>query len=75
MSSKESILIKACVLILILLSLSSIVWNIISKDVTQSEYYTPRKTFSMVVSEDKWDESMMPKGKRSPKGVLYNPEK
>lgn len=37
--------------------------------------YQPNKVFSMQVSEETWDESMMPKGKRSPKGVLYNPEK
>ena len=37
--------------------------------------YQPNKVFSMQVSEETWDESMMPKGKRSPKGVLYTPEK
>ena len=37
--------------------------------------YEPNKVFSITVSEETWDESMMPKGKRSPKGVLYNPEK
>lgn len=36
--------------------------------------YQPNEIFSIVVSETTWDESQMPKGRRSPKGVLYKPE-
>jgi hypothetical protein len=61
--------------------LSTIVFMaIITLNVTRhrderAKNYQPNKVFSVTVSEDKWDESTMPKGKRSPKGVLYNPEK
>jgi hypothetical protein len=74
-NNKEKIFIKACILFLVLLTLSSIVCNILFKEVAQSANNEPYKPFSVTVSEEKWDESMMPKGKRSPKGVLYNPEK
>jgi hypothetical protein len=75
MTNKEKIFIKACILLIVLLTLSSIVCNILFKEVSRTATYEPYKPFSITVSEDKWDESMMPKGKRSPSGVLYNPEK
>ena len=53
-----------------------IIFNLFYRDKKQyTTSYKPNKVFSMTVSEETWDESMMPKGKRSPKGVLYNPEK
>ncbi len=75
MTNKEKIFIKACILLIVMLTLSSIVCNILFKEVSHSATYEPYKPFSITVSEDKWDESMMPKGKRNSKGVLYNPEK
>jgi hypothetical protein len=75
MTNKERIFIKVCLLILVLLTLSSIVCNILFKEVSRTSTYEPYKTFGIKVSEEKWDESTMPKGRRSPKGVLYNPEK
>jgi hypothetical protein len=55
--------------------LAIIVINLVRHKDEQSRSYKPNKVFSVTVSEDKWDESTMPKGRRSPKGVLYNPEK
>ena len=55
--------------------LAIIVLNIVRHKDEKMKKYQPNKVFSVTVSEDKWDESTMPKGKRSPKGVLYNPEK
>lgn len=49
--------------------------NLIRHKEEQAMRYESNHKFSVVVSEDKWDESTMPKGRRSPKGVLYNPEK
>lgn len=55
--------------------LAIIVLNLVRHKDEQMKNYQPNKVFSVTVSEDKWDETTMPKGKRSPKGVLYNPEK
>jgi hypothetical protein len=55
--------------------LAIIIFNIIRHKESKEESYRANKVFSVVVSEDRWDESTMPKGRRSPKGVLYNPEK
>lgn len=55
--------------------LAIIIFNIVRHKDEQIKSYQPNKVFSVTVSEDKWDESTMPKGRRSPKGVLYNPEK
>lgn len=42
------------------------------QSIVKYERYQP---FAIVVSEEHWDESQMPKGRRSPSGVLYKPER
>lgn len=74
MNSRELRFIKIALLILALICTASILYNLTKEDPHTTNFETIKK-FSMTISEDKWDESMMPKGRRSPKGVLYNPEK
>lgn len=55
---------------------TTIVINVIRKKrKPRAIIYERHEPFSIIVSQETWDESMMPKGKRSPKGVLYIPEK
>lgn len=74
MNNKELNLIKIGLLILALLCTISILFNIVAKENSNPAKYEPFKKFSVTISEDKWDESTMPKGRRSPSGVLYTPE-
>jgi hypothetical protein len=74
MSSKEAKFIKIGVLFLASICATSIIYHIASKEKQTQGSYEPYRAFSMKVSEEHWDESMMPAGKRSPKGVLYKPE-
>jgi hypothetical protein len=55
--------------------LAIIIFNLKRHKEDRARNYQRNKVFSVVVSEETWDESMMPRGRRSPKGVLYNPEK
>lgn len=75
MNSRELRLIKIALLILAFICTASILYNIITKKEPSTASFEPNKKFSMTISEDTWDESTMPKGRRSPSGVLYNPEK
>ena len=74
MNNKTKNVLKIAILLGILF-ITTIAVNVIRRKELRSEKYRPNKVFSVTVSEEKWDESMMPKGRRSPKGVLYNPEK
>jgi hypothetical protein len=74
MNSRELNLIKIGLLILALICTASILFNIVAKENSKPAKHEPFKKFSVTISEDKWDESTMPKGRRSPSGVLYTPE-
>lgn len=74
MNNKTKNVLKMAILLSVLV-LTTIIVNVTRHKELRPETYQPNKVFSITVSEEKWDESMMPKGRRSPKGVLYNPEK
>lgn len=74
MNNKTKNVLKMAILLSVLV-LTTIIVNVTRHKELRHETYQPNKVFSITVSEEKWDESMMPKGRRSPKGVLYNPEK
>lgn len=63
-------------ILLVLLPTTILLWNLefpMTNTQTTLEYESNQQ-FGIIVDEFHWDESRMPKGKRSPKGVLYKPE-
>jgi hypothetical protein len=72
---KKTFNILVALIVLFIMCSVTIVMNVIRNKKNKIKAgYESNKTFSVKVSESTWDESMMPAGRRSPKGVLYKPE-